>query len=80
MVQIYGRNALASIGVEAQNPAGILRLQHFNERLLRDVHVADGLHALLALFLFLEELAFARDVTAPCSVIAILQMEWRQPP
>src|SRR3954462_8055504 len=34
------------------------------ERLLRDVHFADPLHALLAFLLFLEQLPLARDVAA----------------
>ena len=41
-----------------------LDLQHGQERLLRDLDRADLLHALLALFLLLEELALARDVAA----------------
>src|SRR6185503_4935506 len=36
----------------------------FDERFLRDVHAAHRLHALLALFLLLEQLAFAGDVAA----------------
>ena len=39
-------------------------LQHGEERFLRNVHAADALHALLAFFLFFEEFAFARDVSA----------------
>src|SRR6188768_550196 len=37
-------------------------LEHRQERLLRDLHLADALHALLAFFLLLEQLALARDV------------------
>src|SRR6185437_1646695 len=37
-------------------------LQHGEERLLRNVHLADPLHALLALFLLFEQLALAADV------------------
>src|SRR4029453_1905582 len=44
-------------------------LQHGEKRFLRDLHFADLLHALLALFLFLEQLAFARDMPA----VALLQ-------
>src|SRR5260370_1381685 len=42
-------------------------LAHFEnreERLLRDVDFADSLHAAFAFFLFLQQLALARDVTA----------------
>src|SRR5438093_4053702 len=34
------------------------------EGFLRDVHLADALHAALAFFLFFEEFAFARNVAA----------------
>jgi hypothetical protein len=39
-------------------------LQDRHERFLRDVDAADALHALLALFLLLQQLALARDVAA----------------
>src|SRR5262245_58853005 len=39
-------------------------LQHGEKRFLRDLHFADLLHALLAFFLFLEQLALARNVAA----------------
>src|SRR6185436_1964642 len=39
-------------------------LQDGEERLLRNLHRADLLHAFLALFLFVEQLALARDVAA----------------
>src|SRR6266850_1020714 len=39
-------------------------LQHGEERFLRNVNLADALHAALAFFLFLEEFAFAGNVTA----------------
>src|SRR6478752_4886258 len=42
----------------------LLHLQHRQERLLRNLHGADLLHALLALLLLLEELALPRDVAA----------------
>src|SRR5688572_11263717 len=38
--------------------------EHRQERLLRDLDAADLPHALLALFLLLEQLALARDVAA----------------
>src|SRR4051812_29281142 len=38
--------------------------QNGHEGLLRDVHAADALHALLAFLLFLQQLAFAGDVAA----------------
>src|SRR5712692_10903484 len=39
-------------------------LQDGEEGFLRDVYSADALHAALAFFLFFEELAFARNVSA----------------
>src|SRR6266851_1812521 len=39
-------------------------LQHGKERFLRDLHLPDLLHALLAFLLLLEELALAGDVAA----------------
>src|SRR5215475_2250344 len=41
-----------------------VRGQGGNERLLRHLHPTDGLHALLAFFLLLQQLALARDVAA----------------
>src|SRR5690242_3024423 len=38
--------------------------QYSEECFLRNVHLADALHAALAFFLFFEQLAFARDVAA----------------
>src|SRR3989454_12214602 len=38
--------------------------QNCEKGFLRDIDLADALHALLAFFLFFEELAFARDVAA----------------
>jgi len=38
--------------------------QNGEEGFLRDVHLADALHAALAFFLLFEEFAFARDVSA----------------
>src|SRR5690242_10345400 len=38
--------------------------QNREEGFLRNVHLADALHAALAFFLFFEQLAFARDVAA----------------
>src|SRR3954451_25018985 len=48
----------------APGRASIPALQDRHERFLRDVDAADALHALLAFFLFLEQLALARDVAA----------------
>src|SRR2546421_4892291 len=42
----------------------LIHLQHGEEGFLRDFDFADALHALLALLLFFEELALARDVAA----------------
>src|SRR6266851_4253429 len=39
-------------------------LEDREERFLRNIHLADALHALLAFLLFFEELALARDVAA----------------
>src|ERR1700690_3728665 len=41
-----------------------IRRQHRNERLLRDLHLADLLHLRLALLLLLEELLLPRHVAA----------------
>ncbi len=38
--------------------------QHRKKGFLRNIHLADALHAAFALFLLFEELAFARDVAA----------------
>src|SRR5207249_11480540 len=38
--------------------------QHREKGFLRNINLADALHAAFALFLFFEELAFARDVAA----------------
>src|SRR5688500_11538500 len=42
----------------------VVDLQHGEEGLLRDLHTADLLHALLAFLLFLEQLLLARRVAA----------------
>src|SRR5687768_17080309 len=42
----------------------LVEVEHREERLLRHLHPADLLHALLALLLLLEELALPRDVAA----------------
>src|SRR4029078_3197843 len=42
----------------------VVDLQNGQERLLRDFHGADLLHALLARLLFLQQLPFARDIAA----------------
>src|SRR6266404_4197018 len=39
-------------------------LQHLNKRFLRNIHRAERFHAFFAFFLFLEQLAFARNVAA----------------
>jgi hypothetical protein len=44
--------------------ASHIHLQRGNERLLRDVDLAELAHALLALLLLLQQLALARDVAA----------------
>src|SRR6266581_9328886 len=38
--------------------------QHREEGFLRNIHLADALHAALAFFLLFEEFAFARDIAA----------------
>src|SRR5918992_1542049 len=43
---------------------GLIQLEHREERLLRHLHAAHLLHALLAFLLLLEQLALARDVAA----------------
>jgi hypothetical protein len=39
-------------------------LEHAEERLLRQLDIADHLHAFLALLLFFEQLLLARDIAA----------------
>src|SRR3954452_20859456 len=41
-----------------------IHFQHSKKSLLRNLYAPDLLHALLALFLFFQQLAFARDVAA----------------
>ena len=43
---------------------GAGHLQHGQERFLRNVHAADALHAPLAFFLLLQQLAFTRNIAA----------------
>ena len=45
-------------------PGRVLRLQHLDERFLRNVDLADAFHPLFTFFLFLEQLAFAGDIAA----------------
>ena len=52
------------ICVHALPLASLAHLQHRQERFLRNIHAADALHALLAFFLFLQQLALADDVAA----------------
>src|SRR6202171_5937596 len=42
----------------------LVKLQHRHEGLLRNLDRTNALHPLLAFFLLLQQLAFARDVTA----------------
>src|ERR1043166_7632524 len=42
----------------------LIHLQHRQKCILRNLYAADFLHPLLAFFLFLQELALARDVAA----------------
>src|SRR5579863_405228 len=51
-------------GLAGSTRESVLDAQGGDERLLGDVHAPDGLHALLAFFLALEELALAGDVPA----------------
>src|SRR5439155_12143075 len=46
------------------HPSSGVHLQCGKERRLRDLHLAELAHALLALLLFFQELALARDVAA----------------
>src|SRR5688572_5461285 len=41
-----------------------LSLKHLDESFLRDLDAAEGFHAFLTFFLFLEQFALTRDVTA----------------
>src|SRR5438067_13187000 len=45
-------------------PKLLIHLQHRQERFLRNLDAADFFHPLLAFFLFLEQLALTRDITA----------------
>ena len=42
----------------------LLSFQHLDKRFLRDLHAAEGFHALFTFFLFLEQFAFTGDVAA----------------
>src|SRR5207237_10469623 len=42
----------------------LLRFEHLNERLLRDVDLPDALHALLSFLLLLQQFAFASNIAA----------------
>src|SRR5467141_824610 len=55
--------SVAIVGI-APRPPSHIHLQRRDERLLRDVHLAELAHALLAFLLLLEELALARHVAA----------------
>src|SRR3954468_3181071 len=62
-----GRSRISGIAHDARrrsetSSAALLHLENRVERFLGDLHAADVLHPLLALFLLLEELSFARDV------------------
>src|ERR1700731_321341 len=48
----------------ASHEFALLRLENLDESLLRDVDLADPFHALLAFFLFLEQLPFAGNIAA----------------
>src|ERR1043166_3411266 len=41
-----------------------LRLEHLDERLLRDVDLANTLHSLLSFLLFLQQFSLAGDIAA----------------
>src|SRR5712692_7617846 len=45
-------------------PSSLIHFQHRQKSFLRNLYATDFLHALLAFLLFLEQLAFARDVAA----------------
>jgi len=56
---------LTACGKMPQPPSrSIAALEHLDEGVLRDIHLAEHLHLLFPLFLLLEQLALARDVTA----------------
>lgn len=57
-----GARRLASVC--ATPPSSIVEVEDGHEGLLRHTHLADGLHALLALCLLVEELLLARDIAA----------------
>src|SRR6266545_4483160 len=61
---VSGKTGMTGDGSSGMEDLLRIRLEDGEERLLGDLHGADHLHPLLALFLLLEELALARDVAA----------------
>src|SRR5688500_7257568 len=48
----------------ARSAVTLTAAEHGHKRLLADFNVADSLHSFLAFFLFLEQFAFTRNITA----------------
>src|SRR6266513_3576199 len=53
-----------SVSSGLEQRTSLINLQHCQKSFLRNLYAADLLHPLLSLFLFLEQLALARDVAA----------------
>src|SRR5262249_46540148 len=61
---LYASMPACARALRSSLAATTVHLEHGKEGLLRDLHCADLLHALLALLLLLEQLALAGDVAA----------------
>ena len=60
----FAQARMRAYGLELQTLAAFAHFQDREEGFLRDIDAADPLHALLAFFLFFQELAFPADVAA----------------
>src|SRR5690349_11946974 len=61
---IFTAVRLVSGGLRTNTPASVAHLERLDEGLLRDVHLAELAHPLLAFLLFLQKFALAGDVAA----------------
>ncbi len=57
-------NPVVPKAIQSLANKSVTRIQDTHKRFLRDLDHADVLHAFLALFLFLEDLHFTRDIAA----------------
>src|SRR5207248_9677418 len=60
----FAQARMRAYGLELQPLAAFAHFQDREEGFLRDIDAADSLHALLAFFLFFQELAFPGNVAA----------------